>query len=90
MENWTEWKAYWWDVIVASFNWAVNIWPMPTVLFGVVIVAITTGVFLKLGRYHEVKNTLIGFFVSLVVTIVAFVLFVLLIGPFLHSEGIKA
>jgi hypothetical protein len=90
MDSWTAWKSYWWDVTTASFNWAVDIWPWQTVLFGVVIVAITTGVFWKLGRYDEVKNIAIGFAVSLGVSIVAFVLFVFLVGPFLHSEGAKA
>ena len=90
MDSWTAWKVYWWDVTTASFNWAVDIWPWQTVLFGVVIVAITTGVFWKLGRNDEVKNIAIGFAVSLAVSIVAFVLFVLLIGPFLHSKGMKA
>jgi hypothetical protein len=85
---WSGWKAYWVEVITSSFNWAVTVWPIPTVLLGVVIVAITTGVFWRLGRYDEVKNIAIGFFVSLAVSIATFVLFMLLIGPFLHFKGI--
>jgi low affinity Fe/Cu permease len=88
MDNWTEWKTYWWDVTAASFNLAVDIWPIPTVIWGVVIVAITSLVFRKLGRLDEAKNIAIAFAVSLAVTIVTFVLFVLVIGPFLHSKGL--
>lgn len=90
MDSLAEWKTYWWDVTATTFNWAVDIWPWQTVLFGVVIVAITTWVFWRLGKKDEVKNLAIDFLVSLVVSIVAFVLVVILVGPFLHSEGIKS
>ncbi len=90
MDALSEWGSYWGEITASSFNWAVTLWPIQTVAFGVVIVVITTGVFWRLGKREEVKNIAIGFFVSLIVSIVAFVIFVILVGPFLHSEGGKA
>ena len=88
MDNWTEWKAYWWDVLAESFNWAVTLWPIPTVLLGCFVTAITMAIHWQLGQRSEAKNIGISLGVGVIASGVAFFLFVILIGPFLHSKGI--
>ena len=84
MESLAEWKTYWWDVIAASFNWVVILWPIPTIILGAVIMLVTALVYSKLGRPTDAKSIYIAFAVGLAVSVATFVLFVLFIGPFLH------
>ncbi|UVT14609.1 MAG: hypothetical protein H8K04_12205 [Nitrospira sp.] len=80
------WIGYWHQVIVACFYWAIELYPFPTLMFGVFITLITAIGFIFVGKHKEARNVVLAFCFGLAVCALAILGVALTWGPYIHLQ----
>lgn len=80
------WIGYWYQVFVACLNWIIELYPIPTVIIGVLITGATVTGFMFIGKRDEARNIVLAFAFGLAACCVTFAGLVIVWGPYLHLQ----